>query len=320
MKKVISILFILLLFGCSPSSSEKKLETVSNDTLILSNPIIYDTIDIIKNSKKLNPTIDSISNISHDTTILKSKKVVYTKQKHYIKIEKSDILTSKDGQTIIKPNLIKLTKEKRVLKVVPNIEKSTQNLKGRLNYLMADTMEVGVTNVVSVTISRNMSKNMVLVQKVFTSKINKNVASEIVDTIIRITPEMVVKLQEIGTVGNFHIDTITPSKQLIELNTSDLTLWQWRVTPLKDGNKELTITVDLYIDGVEKNLNIYDGKIYVHMKNKFWITIQNFFVDNWEWLWTVIFIPLFIWLFNTYILPKFKTKKIINKHVKKSKQ
>lgn len=312
MKKVFYILFILLLFGCS-SSSQKKTET-TNDTLVLSNPITYDTIDIIKNSKKLNPIIETetISKISHDTTILKSKKIIYTKQIHFNKnkplIEKSNILTSKDGQTIIKSDLIKLTKEKRVLRVVPNMEESSKNLKGRLNYIMADTMEVGTTSVVFVSISRNMTKNMVI-HKVFTYKMNNKVASEIVDTIIRITPEMSVKLQEIGTVGNFHIDTITPTKQIVELDNIDLTLWQWRVTPLKDGNKELTITVDLYIDGVEKNLNIYDGKIYVHMKNKFWVTIGNFFVDNWEWLWTIIFIPLLIWLFNTYILPKFKKKK-----------
>ena len=113
MKKIISILFILLLFGCY-NPNENKIE-VRNDTLILSNPIAYDTIDIIKNSKKLNPIIAiETSNISHDTTILKSKKVVYTKQKHYIKnkllIEKSDILKSKDGQTIIKQDLIKSIK------------------------------------------------------------------------------------------------------------------------------------------------------------------------------------------------------------------
>lgn len=189
----------------------------------------------------------------------------------------------------------------QVLKIVPDIEKTSKNLTGRLNYIMADTMEVGVTDIVSVVVSRNMTKDVV-VNSVPTFR-NR---SRIVDTIIRVTPEMSVRLLEIGTVGNFHIDDLTPIVQKIELEDTTLTMWQWRVTPLKDGDKVLTITVDLMIDGVEKNLNIYDGKIYVHMKNKFWVTIENFFVNYWQWICSVILIPLVIWIFKTYILPKFK--------------
>jgi hypothetical protein len=130
--------------------------------------------------------------------------------------------------------------------------------------------------------------------------------SKVVDTTIRVTPEMSVKLQEIGTVGNFHIDDLTPTIQKIELDDTTLTMWQWRVTPLKDGDKTLTITVDLIIGGVEKNLNIYDGKIYVHMKNKFWVSIGQFFINYWQWICSVILFPIVVWGFKTYILPKFK--------------
>lgn len=188
-----------------------------------------------------------------------------------------------------------------ISKIVPDIEKVSKNLTGRLNYIMSDTMEVGITDIVSVVVSRNMTKDVV-VNSVLTFR-NR---SRIVDTIIRVTPEMSVRLLEIGTIGNFHIDDLTSVVQKIEIEDTTLTMWQWRVTPLKDGDKVLTITVDLMIDGVEKNLNIYDGEIYVHMKNKFWVTIEKFLVDYWQWICSVILIPLVIWTFKTYILQKFK--------------
>jgi hypothetical protein len=277
MKKFILFLFVLL-FGCSPTEKDN----TSN------------------NIKEFSDT-----KITYDTTVIKSKKVNYSiNRDRQIAYMRADSLSGNKSNVItVKVKPINVTREKRVLKVSPNIEQTSKNLTGRLNYLVSDTMEVGVTNVVSVSISINMNKEMVI-SKVSTFRHYNNVITEIIDTIIRVTPEMIVRLQEIGTVGNFHIDTITPTKQVIELSDTTLTQWQWKVTPLKDGNKVLTITVDLVIDGVEKNLNIYDGKIYVHMKNKIWITIVNFFFDNWKWLWTAIFIPLFVWLFKTYILKK----------------
>lgn len=287
MKKFLLFLFILFLFGCSPNGNEK-VSITSNDTI----------------TKNLSDTI-----ITYDTTVIKTKKVNYSikrRDRQIACISSDSVSGNKSNVMIIKSKPIKVTREKRVLKVSPDIEKTSKNLTGRLNYLMSDTMEVGVTNVVSVSISRNMNKEMVI-SKVSTFKYINNVVTEVVDTIIRVTPEMIVRLQEIGTVGNFHIDTVTPMKQAIELSDTTLTQWQWKVTPLKDGDKVLTITVDLVIDGVEKNLNIYDGKIYVHMKNKIWVTIVNFFFDNWKWLWTAIFIPLFVWLFKTYILKKKST-------------
>lgn len=287
MKNILYILFISLLFGCSSSNNRvEKMKTVD--------------------------TISSNSTITYDTSILDSKKIHYNFQQRrlsHISLDSSNKINH--TEIIILPPTTLLTRERRILKLVPDMEKTSNNLTGRLNYVMSDTMEVNVTTDVSVSISRNMTKEMV-VNKVTTFRRNNNVSSEIVDTLIRITPEMIIKLKEVGTVGNFHIDTITPTRQLIELNDTNLTLWQWRVTPLKDGNKTLTITVDLVIDKSEKNINIYDGKIYVHMRNKFWVIIGNFFVNNWQWLWTAAFLPLLIWIFKTYILPKFKKNKLIN--------
>jgi len=178
-------------------------------------------------------------------------------------------------------------------------DKISNNITGRLNYIMDDTMEVDIPSTISVSISNNMTKNDVIKLPIF--KKNKI----LVDTIIRITPVMEVKLHEIGS-HDFIVDTLTPTTQKIELQDTSITTWQWRVTPLNDGDKVLTLTVDIIIDGVRKNLSIYDGNIYVHMDNKILRTIENIFKSYWEFILTVIVIPIFIWVFNLYILPKMK--------------
>ena len=182
---------------------------------------------------------------------------------------------------------------------------TSKNITGRLNYVMSDTMEVGQSSVVEVSISKNMTKKEVI-NTVATFKKYNNTISEVVDTIIRVTPVMVVKLQEVGTSGNFHIDTITQMKQVVELEDTSITVWQWKVTPLKDGNKTLTLTVNLVIDGVEKNIKIYDGHIYVHMKNKIWVLIGNHFSNYWQWWCTAALFPFLVWFFKSVILPKFR--------------
>jgi len=164
-----------------------------------------------------------------------------------------------------------------------------------------------MTYIISVSISKNMTKNDVI-SKVSSFKSVNNHSTELIDTIIRVTPKMSVNLKEVGTEKNFHIDTITPTVQKIEIEDTTLTIWQWRVTPIKDGNKVLTITVNLYIGKVEKNLEIYDGKIYVHMNHKIWVLIGNFFVNYWQWLCSAAIFPFLIWIFKVYIQPKFKKK------------
>jgi len=300
MKNILYFLAILFVFSCTSNSNTDEKRMNDNDT-ISSCP--KSPVSTIKETP-----------ITYDTTVIKSKKVKYNTSPEIMMMAISNTVpntTITDSVThhILpqQPQLI-LTKENRILRVVPNIEQTSKNITGRLNYVMDDTMEVGVINTVSVSISRNMSKKMVI-SKVSTFRRNNNVATEIIDTIIRVTPKMQVKLQEIGTVGNFHIDTITHMIQEVELNDTTLTLWQWEVTPLKDGNKMLTISVDLFINDVQKNLNIYNGYIYVHMKNKFWVTIGHFITSYWQWLCTAAIFPFLVWLFTTYILPIFRKNK-----------
>lgn len=282
MKKInflVIFILVMILFGCGPSASERA--KYQGDTLV--------------------PTT-----ISYDTTVLHSKKVTRVQRPSAIILENYNLdSTTSVSQVIGDDHPRRITREKRVLKVVPNIETTSKNISGRLNYVMSDTMEVGQSSVVEVSISRNMTKTEVI-NKVSTFRRFNNNVSEVVDTIIRVTPVMVVKLQEVGTVGNFHIDTITPMRQVVEVEDTTLTVWQWKVTPLKDGNKTLTLTVDLVIDGVEKNLTIYDGHIYVHMKNKMWVLIGNHFSKYWQWWCTAALFPILVWLFKTYILPRFR--------------
>lgn len=172
---------------------------------------------------------------------------------------------------------------------------------GRINYVIDDTMEVGKSYVIEVSISKNLSK----IESISRVPIFKR-RDNIIDTIIRIAPKMEVKLID-PTNECFTINSITSSIQPIE--DRDVTIWRWNVIPLKDGNNYLTIIADVILDDVHKSMTIYDGQIHVYMKNKIWTKVANFLSKNWEFFASGILIPLSIWLFNLYILPLLKRKK-----------
>lgn len=171
---------------------------------------------------------------------------------------------------------------------------------GRLNYLIKDTMEVGKDYIVEITISKGVEKNIVVTS---TPTFSTHNSSEIADANIRITPEMQARLID-PSGGCFDIKAISDTVQLVE--NDQITIWRWRVKPLKDGKNTLSLVVDIIIGNIHKSMTVYDGKIYVYIQYKFWVIIGNFITKYWQWIAGSLILPAFAWWFNFYIVPIIK--------------
>ena len=128
----------------------------------------------------------------------------------------------------------------------------------------------------------------------------------LIDTLITITSKMRAVL--VDPTGSFKVKRISDSIQNTTL--SNLIRWQWQVTPLVEGEKYLTINVDIYIDNIPQSINIYDGKTYVY-------AIHTWYGDLWNWIakyWTYItyvvggIVAIFGWLYKEKIISIFKKK------------
>jgi len=123
--------------------------------------------------------------------------------------------------------------------------------KGKLIYVINDTMQVGFTYIVDLTLSKNMTNQQVI--NIIDGFKNK----ELIDTLINITTEMRARLLD-PSGKNFTITPITSEKQ--NTTNKDLLRWQWQIIPLVEGDNFLTISVDNYIDEQPQSVNIYNGK------------------------------------------------------------
>lgn len=198
-----------------------------------------------------------------------------------------------------------MTKPQVIISEPTHVESSsispvTTPNKATLTYVIQDTMKMNQTYTIDLTLSKDMSKKQLI--KIIDGFKNKS----LIDTLITITSKMRAVL--VDPTGSFKVKRISDSIQNTTL--SNLIRWQWQVTPLVEGEKYLTINVDIYIDNIPQSINIYDGKTYVY-------AIHTWYGDLWNWIakyWTYItyvvggIVAIFGWLYKEKIISIFKKK------------
>jgi hypothetical protein len=97
---------------------------------------------------------------------------------------------------------------------------------------------------------------------------------------------------------NFSIDSVTPEIQAVAL--SDITSWQWQVTPTASGRQTLHLIVSAVLtverQSTPRALDTFDRSIEVEVG---WTRrTAAFFGNNWQWLWTAILVPIVGWLWS----------------------
>lgn len=182
------------------------------------------------------------------------------------------------------------------------VEKNLEKI-GDIKHLIKDTMSYGKVDTVELVISYNAS-DVIIFENVRTFK---NSQSNVKTQKIKITPVMKAKLID-PTKNSFKIIPITDSIQIVESYDNTYTLWQWRVIPLRGGNTELIMNVDMIVGDYKKSLKIYNDKIYVYINPL--KKIENWFITNWKYITYILGLigSIIAWLYKENIVNIFKKK------------
>ncbi len=90
----------------------------------------------------------------------------------------------------------------------------------------------------------------------------------------------------------FQILAVNPERQAV--SAYEGTEWKWEVTAIKPGPQRLHLTLNMILsyDGemIPRAIKSFDREIMIRVSVQ--QRIAAFFHDNWQWVWTVIFIPL----------------------------
>ena len=164
--------------------------------------------------------------------------------------------------------------------------------KGDINYVVQDTMIIGVINEVNMTISKGVDiKTIIKDVKTFTE-------SNLHTDSVRIAPVMRARLVDPSNGINFIVTPKTNAEQFLEIG--DYTRWTWDVTPLKKGNDKLSLVVDVMYGDKVKSYQVYDGIIYVYSNETFFQKFTKFLSNNWQYLLSTLLLPFGIFLYNRY--------------------
>ncbi len=113
---------------------------------------------------------------------------------------------------------------------------------------------------------------------------------------IQISNLMEANLSGIG----FKIEALVRQEQAV--SRSKTTQWKWEVTPTKDGDQNLSLTLSAIINVSNQKVPLvirtFDKTIKVEVSVG--QRISTFVASNWQWLWATILVPLSPLLWKQY--------------------
>lgn len=182
--------------------------------------------------------------------------------------------------------------------ILKEIEVQEQK-KAKLTYVINDTMMVGETYNVDLTLSKKITNNQLA------NIIDGFKDKPLIDTMIIITDIMRARLID-PTGKNFTVTQIT--EEIQNTTISDLIRWQWQVVPLIEGDNSLTISVDIYLEDSPQSVNIYNGKTHVYAIHTFWEDFGNWIEKNWSYITYIVGLigAIIAWLYKEKIINFFK--------------
>lgn len=279
MRNINKILLILVIFliscvACNKMQKEKyymkvdstKIDTQSSKPTMTKKQETKKYLPTIKYSKKLNEDLSENKATSYKSndTATEIKDTIIQEPKKSIPIE-------------FHLNNKKLTIEETPM-TNEQIADDQINRIGKVTHLIKDTMVYNITDTVELIVSYNHPSKEILSQvKTFQYQPTENITTHS----IRITPEMRARLID-PTKKNFIIVPLTDSIQIIEMRDSTFTIWQWCVTPLKGGQSQLILSLDIIVNDHTKSIETYQDKIYVYIS--IWSRIWYWIELNWEYI------------------------------------
>lgn len=274
MKKLLLVILILLSYSCCTNKATLKPVTVVESPKPEPKPEPKKIYKMTAPEKNYNVERDKI-------------------ERDRVERERNESIVPVQDGTIVR-NLHSITGNKMRMALISSDQSSFD--KGDINYVVQDTMIIGVVNEVNVTISKGVDiKTIIKDVKTFTE-------SNLHTDSIRISPIMRARLIDPSNGVNFIVTPKTNSEQFLEVG--DYTRWTWDVTPLKKGNDKLSLVVDVMYGDKIKSYQVYDGIIYVYSNETFFEKITKFIRNNWQFILSSLLIP-----FGVFLYTKYKKKK-----------
>jgi len=150
---------------------------------------------------------------------------------------------------------------------------------GKILFDTPDQMKVGIIERVSLRITKKLTNNF------FEDLIH---SQEVEVENIRVSQFMSSNLRG----DDFKIEALGNEKQIIEDN--DFTQWDWKVVPLKGGNRKLwaTITIQVKVENEQalKTLPVLEKEVSVMINPAY--STGTFVVQYWQWLIASAIIPI----------------------------
>src|SRR5258705_11075607 len=164
-----------------------------------------------------------------------------------------------------------------------------------------DTMQTNKAYLATLALAKNAELEELKAKVLDASDASDNNA--IIDTNIQIGKRMKAKLVDLSPRSDpsFYIEEMGEEEQ--NLNGSKEAYWNWKIEPLKKGQHQLKLSVQVILSDDDK-INLPPRDILVMIfaqKVSFSGKVGNFFSNYWQWIITGILLPILIALLTNRI-------------------
>lgn len=177
-------------------------------------------------------------------------------------------------------------------------DKLTKKYKSLLVFHADDSMEVNKPKLAVLVLARDANEEAVKLEVLEESNAqDDNVKT---DTTVDLGSKMKARLIPFsGSKVDFEIEPLGDDEQSFRGDRKKI-LWQWKITPLKEGQHELKLSIQIIEkDGEAVSLPARNIPVLIYAKPEdFMSKVGNFFSTKYEWIITAVLIPVIIGLVN----------------------
>ena len=184
---------------------------------------------------------------------------------------------------------------------VPKIEESrSDKLKKKYKNLLVfhadDTMEVNRPKLAVLILAKDESVEKMKIQVLDEAEAQDEKIK--FDTTMDFGSKMRAKLIPFGGSkmdNNFEIEALGDDEQSFKSDRKKI-IWQWKITPMKEGEYELKLSVQIIEkDGEAVSLPAKNIPVVIFAKEETMMSkVGNFFSTKYEWIITAVLLPVFI--------------------------
>ena len=177
-------------------------------------------------------------------------------------------------------------------------DKLTKKYKSLLVFHADDSMEVNKPKLAVLVLARDANEEALKLEVLEESNAkDKNVKT---DTTVDLGSKMKARLIPFsGSKVDFEIEPLGDDEQSFKADRKKI-LWQWKITPLKEGNHELKLSIQIIEkDGEAVSLPARNIPVLIYAKPvDFMSKVGTFFSTKYEWIITAVLIPVIIGIVN----------------------